>query len=147
MIQIYVHATPPLPRGVLNRGLNRTARFFRTCTRTGTEPFKWRISEPWVWSSNFLITGSQLPQNIVACLSDCRRGLNGNWIYWTHTERDYEHLQSYRVTHSEDQCNYNTHEIFSVIPSRCSVATSNDGCSPLLWVPQLSPASATAAVV
>jgi hypothetical protein len=56
-------------------------------------------------------------------------GCTANRIYLTHC--DYKQLrQSHWVTHSRYRCNYNTHEVFLSLTSRCLVAASNGGRSP-----------------
>jgi hypothetical protein len=69
----------------------------------------------------------------------------GNWIYWTltlvRTTNNYDNLTE---LHSKDHCNYSTHKVFSVFPSRCLIAATNGGHTSSSWFSQLYPASTTA---
>jgi hypothetical protein len=58
----------------------------------------------------------------------CRRGLD--WLLKlldTYTRNYRNILQSNWVTHSEDHCNYSTHEVYPVFSTRCLVTAFNGG--------------------
>jgi hypothetical protein len=50
------------------------------------------------------------------------------------------------TVYSKDHCNYSTHKVLSVFPSRCSVVASTADV-PILCVPELPPVSTTATLV
>jgi hypothetical protein len=55
----------------------------------------------------------------------------GNWIYWTLTERNYKwQWQSVWVMHSKDHCKHSTHKVFSLcyVFTSCCLVTDSKKC-------------------